>query len=371
LRTLPRVLAIGAWLAAAALVFAAAAVALHAASDGAAYKSTGNNGGFNFFLQQCHFNGIVSSQNNFTWDFYPAGFTHQKQLGTYFTDVPLTDQGFYYREALRCLERQPGALTRLVAFIPTLFYSQFFPELFDAAGYRSVVPWFRHLNVLLVLLTPLGYAALRRRNAPLADLLLGTGAVLWITAAWFNVDHRHLYALSFVYCLFGVAGGWQWWRAGWHLKLGYAAGAAAVTTLALWLFAGHGPWALYDDKPVRITPRQVDIAVPDGTPAFSLDALRFWNTVTIALDGPQHPSALRLSLDAQDIYDLTFMRSGQPVGKVRLALKRLDDGSEPKGLIRRVLKLPPGLHEQGFDALVVTPVSGSGSYAMAGLELLP
>lgn len=366
---LRRRIAMPVWLAAAALVFAAAAGALHAASDGAAHKSTGNNGGFNFFLQQCHFNGIVSAQNHFTWDFYPAGFTHQKQLGTYFTDVPLSDQGFYYREALRCIERQPGSVIRLVAFIPTLFYSQFFPELFDAAGYRTVVPWFRHLNVLLVLLTPLGYLALRRRNPPLADLLLGTGAVLWLTAAWFNADHRHLYGFTFVYCLFGVAGAWRWWQAGWRLKLGYAAAAAAFTALAVWLFAVHGPWALYDDKPVRIRPWQVNLPVPDGTPVFSLDALRFWNTVTIVLDGPQHPAELRLSLDAQGIYDLTFQRQGQTAGKVRLALNRADDGSEPKGLIRRALKLPAGLRERGFDTLVVTPVSGNGLYAMAGLEL--
>ena len=355
--------------AAAALVFFAAGFALWVVSDGASYKPTGNNGGFNFFLQHCHYHGVHTTQNNFTWEFQPAPFAIQPELGTFYTTVPFPDQGYYFREAFRCLAEQPGALPRLVAFAPTLFYNQFFPDLHSAQGYATLMPIVRHLNVLLSLLTPAGYFALRNSQPMAARLLLWSGLTLWITAALFNADHRHLYGFTFVTLLLGISGAVALLARPWWQTLRYAAVASAVTALAVYLFAGQGPWALYDHKRITIQASLIAKTVPNGTPWYSLDALRFWAPVHIELDGIQHARTLRLSLDNNDVYELTFWNGAESLGRVQLALANKSD--QPLGLIGRKLSLPPKITQRGYDAITVTPVAGDGSYSMAGLQLEP
>ena len=348
-------------------VFFAAGFTLWAVTDGASHKPTGANGGFNFFLQQCHYHGAYSVQDNFTWQFEPAPFAKQPELGTFYTTVPFPDQGFYYREALRCLAEQPGALKRFVAFAPTMLYSQFYPDRFDAQGYGALMPVIRHLNVLLLLLSPAGYLALRKRQPMAARLLLWSGLTLWATAALFNADHRHIYGFSFATLLLGIPGLLALIKAPWLNSLRYVSIAAAVTALAVYLFAGKGPWALYDYKPVTIKASLIDKPVPNGTPWYSLDALRFWAPVRVELGALRHAKTMHLSLDDNDVYELGFWQGTARVGRVHLALA--EKSPVPLGLIRRNLKLPTALVEKGFDAITVTPISGDGSYSMAGLEL--
>jgi 4-amino-4-deoxy-L-arabinose transferase-like glycosyltransferase len=348
-------------------VFATAALALDWLSEGVTAKATGNNGGFNFFMQQCHYHGAISVSADYTWAFYPPVYVDHPELGVFRSSVPFPDQGFYFREGLRCLWRQPDGWMRLLAFGPSMVYGSFFPTWHDALGFDAGMALSRHGLFVLLLLMPAGVAAGWRRARQATVLLLSQMLMLWLTFALFSADHRHLYSIAFAFFVFGALGATTVWRRT-RLERWMWLGETAFLAAGLYaLFAPQGLLGLHQRRPLSIAASALSTPVEDGTPWTSLDAFRFWAPLDIALGSVRHNTALSLALDHNDRYELSFWDGPQRLGRVELALA--GDPPPPEGLINRHLRIPAAVAARGYDRLQLTPLSGDDRYAVAGLRL--
>ena len=296
-------------------VFAGAALALDWLSHGLTAKATGNNGGFNFFMQQCHYHGAMSMSADYTWAFYPPVYVDHPELGVFRSAVPFHDQGFYFREGLRCLWRQPDGWMRLVAFGPGMVYGSFFPTWHDALGFDAGMALSRHALFALLLLMPAGIAANWARARPETTLLVAQMLVLWLTYVLFSADHRHLYSIAFVCFIFGFSGAaavCQRTRPERWLWLGETAFA---TALLYALFSSQGLLGLHQRRTLTVPAATLATPVADGTPWTALEAFRFWAPLDIPLAGVRHNTALSLALDYNDRYELSFWNGDTRLGR--------------------------------------------------------
>jgi hypothetical protein len=85
--------------------------------------------------------------------------------------------------------------------------------------------------------------------------------------------------------------------------------------------------------------------------------------LTVDLEGVRHGGRLSITLDTNDIYELTFMRSGKEIGRARIM------PSYAKALYLYQLEVPPPVATQGYDQIRVAPVKGDGKYIMGYLSL--
>ncbi|MES2684898.1 MAG: hypothetical protein V4650_15365 [Pseudomonadota bacterium] len=348
-------------------VFLLASAALWWASDGASYKPTGSNGGFNFFMQQCHFFGAKTYEPGWVWQFYPPVFRDQPELGIFETTVPFLNQGFYYREGLNCLQRLPGAWSRVLALGPEMIYGNFYPHFVTASGFEAGMRISRHISLALILLSPAGWWLLQRRHPAIALLLLAQSACLLLTFVFFSADHRHLYSLAFVYFLLGISGLAALLARGWPARLRYAALATATLAMAVFLFSGSGWLSLKHHRETSFPRHLIDTPLGDGTPWYALEAMRFWAPVNIELGGMRHHALLDLALDHNDVYTLSFWHGDEKLGAVQLSLAR--DPPPPQGLVARHVRIPPAIAARGYDRLRLEAISGDGRYSVGDLRL--
>lgn len=76
---------------------------------------------------------------------------------------------------------------------------------------------------------------------------------------------------------------------------------------------------------------------------------------------------LDVSLDSDDVYELTFLQKGEIVGT--LSLGPIPEYRRSPGLVSYTADLPPGSRRRGFDTIVVTAISGNDEYAIGHLLL--
>lgn len=358
--------AVAAYVLPATAVFALAGLALWVASDRASYKPTGSNGGFNFFMVQCHYFGARSIYETANWFFYPAIFSKQPELGTYVTKVPFSDQAFYFSAAFTCIWELPDAWQRIVALPPTMLYSRFFPEpgIDQMTGFWTA--WYRHINVLLILLAPAGCVALRRQGSGFgAVLLAATGVVLWIAFAEFNADHRHVYSLIQIAAILGIGGAWALVKSTNTQKVRYVLVASVVTALSWGLLRSGGPLNLYDHRPQTVSAKVLTKPIKDGTFWSELGTFRFWAPLTIELGRTEHAAKLHLALDSNDVYRLGFYRKAEKLGEIELGITKL---KTYVGMVQREVQLPSALAAKGYDRLRLEAISGDGQASVGNLR---
>lgn len=343
------------------------ALCVQALGGGWRWALTGNNGGMNFFMQQCHYHGAEAGPPGNHWLFVPPPVAAQPELGIYQGSQPFSQQGYYFRAGLDCLLHQPGAWLRLIAYGPSMIYGGFLPSMGSAVGFATLMPVSRHLLLLLVLLLPAGLLQLRQQRSPLLVLLLATLLLMLTTFVLFNADHRHLYSLYFL-LLIGACHAlprlWRQLRAGrWH----YLLGALGCLLIGLVLFAPQRG-LLSPQRPRDLHVRAGDLAatVADGSQWTALEALRFSAAVHIDLEGPQHAASLRLSLDDNDRYQIGFSRRGQELAQLVIEPPA---APHPPGLLQRQVRVPEKIAAGGYDGLVIRALAGDGRYSLAGLRL--
>ncbi|MGF1499010.1 MAG: hypothetical protein ACFB8W_19610 [Elainellaceae cyanobacterium] len=78
---------------------------------------------------------------------------------------------------------------------------------------------------------------------------------------------------------------------------------------------------------------------------------------------PTTAAAIDISLDSNDLYQLQFLRQGQPLGEVQL-------GPKPGGgLARYRVPLPPEVANRPFDEMLIRPLEGDGFYSLGHLQV--
>lgn len=350
---------------AAAVPFLLVGAVLHASSDGAIRSGTGQNGGMNFFMQQCFVHGARSSSEQGAWVFVPPLTAQHPELGLFETRVPFSQQGYFYRAGWDCLRSDPDSLKRLAAIGPTLLYGNFMPSWYSAYGFKQALPISQHMSVFLLLLSPLGISVLMRRRAAATALLLLNGLALGATFVAFNADHRHLYSLSYLYFLFGFVGAVELLRGGLKAGLRYGAAATVVVLLLTWALRPLGPWNLYAARDLHTGPARLQAHVDPGSAWNCLACLRFRAALSVHWPKPQSGViTLRLLLDHNDDSQLTLLADGR-------VLLQQDVAASPGFGLREVrLGLADTPAAGGFDQLRIRPIRGDGRYSAASLVLV-
>jgi arabinofuranosyltransferase len=105
---------------------------------------------------------------------------------------------------------------------------------------------------------------------------------------------------------------------------------------------------------------------PEGSPwnATGNITIQPFVPLTVAFGSVQlDKHTLDISLDHNDTYLITFFKAGQTVGTLPLGPHLLPKG----GLVRYTVKIPISISLDGFDAIMVTPLGGDGSYSVGHL----
>jgi arabinofuranosyltransferase len=105
----------------------------------------------------------------------------------------------------------------------------------------------------------------------------------------------------------------------------------------------------------------------NGTP-WNFEGNRILKTpLAVVCDDRPGRRYLDVSLDSDDLYELTFLKKGDIVGS--MGLGPIPEHRRSPGLVSHTEDLPPGARSRGFDTIVVTPVRGNDQYAIGHLLL--
>lgn len=88
------------------------------------------------------------------------------------------------------------------------------------------------------------------------------------------------------------------------------------------------------------------------------------SSLIVSAEAPLRSSWLSLSVDNNDVYQLTFLLEGRAEGSVEVGTK--DNGG---GLANHVVKVPEDVQTQGFDQIRIQARTGDGSFSLG--HLLP
>jgi len=87
--------------------------------------------------------------------------------------------------------------------------------------------------------------------------------------------------------------------------------------------------------------------------------------IQIDLGRPRHEKQLEISVDANDDYEIVYLR-----GKTQLARSRIIGRIDEKGLAVRVLPIPPAAAAKGYDKIRIFPLWGDETYSVGHVRLL-
>jgi hypothetical protein len=105
----------------------------------------------------------------------------------------------------------------------------------------------------------------------------------------------------------------------------------------------------------------------DGTP-WTFEGTRILKTpLAVQCDDRPGRRYLDVSLDSDDLYELTFLKKGNIVGT--LGFGPVPEYRRAPGLVSNTADVPPEARRRGFDTIVVTPVKGNDQYAIGHLLL--
>jgi arabinofuranosyltransferase len=105
----------------------------------------------------------------------------------------------------------------------------------------------------------------------------------------------------------------------------------------------------------------------DGAP-WNAEGHRILKTpLAVVCDDKPGRRYLDVSLDSDDLYELTFLKKGEIVGTAGFG--PVPEYRRSPGLASYLADVPPGARSRGFDTIVVTPIQGNNQYAIGHLLL--
>lgn len=115
-------------------------------------KSISSNGGVGFAMLWCDAKSMEFNKDGWRFGFGPPANIDYPESKRFFTNIPFTNQKYYYQMGLECLKNQPGRLTIGFSSVMKLFHSHLFPTIGNVANWGLFRTIFKTLNALLFLL---------------------------------------------------------------------------------------------------------------------------------------------------------------------------------------------------------------------------
>lgn len=218
-----------------------------------------SNGGLDFFITMSNYHRIETAYDGWHFVVVAPALSWEPENGTFYTDVPFYNQGYYFRQGWEFLKRDPMRLFRSYEHMSHLFFADMLPTRLDAPGFSFWIPlwdWFKFGMFLTFGL----YAWLWRRlgaRKPEFVLMISVVALTLIVSAIFTGEPRYTYSILFIfYLLFFklVELFWQDRARGWLRRgLIYACVLASITLVIA---------AATEIRRRDLGPRSVQISLP-------------------------------------------------------------------------------------------------------------
>lgn len=115
-------------------------------------KSISSNGGVGFAMLWCDAKSIEFRNSGYSFGFGPPANVDYPENKRIFTDVPFSNQKYYYQMGLNCLKNHPERLITSISSVFKLFQSHLFPTVGGIANWENFRLVFKIITALLFIL---------------------------------------------------------------------------------------------------------------------------------------------------------------------------------------------------------------------------
>jgi hypothetical protein len=161
------------------------------------------NGGLDFFITMSKFHKVDLNYDGWHFVVVAPSLSWEPENGTFYTNVPFYEQGYYFSQGWEFLKRNPMRLFRSFEHMGHLFFADMLPSRTDAPGFtfwRPVWDWFKFIMFLTLGL----YAWMWRRlgeRKPEFVMMISIILLTLIVSAIFTGEPRYTYAILFIFYL--------------------------------------------------------------------------------------------------------------------------------------------------------------------------
>jgi hypothetical protein len=162
-------------------------------------------GGHAFLIAQCKVDVVESRQGDAVWVFVPPTFVPISQRKTFRTHVPFYDQGYWYKEGVKCIKENPKTLIDGIWLQHRLFFGPIFPHVNTAWGYGVFMAISSLLTIIFFLAGMFVAPFLwKKRRDPMRFELWCLWSLPVLTSVltyFFTVERRYMFPMLFVITL--------------------------------------------------------------------------------------------------------------------------------------------------------------------------
>jgi len=164
------------------------------------------NGGVNFAIAQCEFKKInYSTADGDAFWFSPPVFwgTNRPEIKT---DIPFSNQRYYYRMGWECLKREPARLGYNLIHIKNVFMSTFYPNFVNYVWHRNMFIFWKAIGVgLSITLLIFPFVKMNQSQSRVRSLLILLFLSLILAVFWENPgEERYLAPYFFILLISGI-----------------------------------------------------------------------------------------------------------------------------------------------------------------------
>lgn len=128
------------------------------------------SGGANFALAWCDLELLRHSGEGYSYSYVPVGHLTNTPKHNIKTDVPFTNQKYYYQMGLDCIKKQPMILVYNFKHITDLFHGNLFPNFYNIKGHNWLFIIFKIFTYFLLLpFSVFAYYIVKKRISKISD----------------------------------------------------------------------------------------------------------------------------------------------------------------------------------------------------------
>lgn len=161
------------------------------------------NGGLDFFIAVSHHHRVDVSYDGWHFFVIAPAFSWKPENGSFYTDVPFYNQGYYFDLGWEFVRHDPSVLLGNFGHLRNLFFADMLPSRNSAPGFRFWRPvwdWFKFAMFLTFGLYLWAWRYLGERLPAFALLISVIGLTLAVSFV-FTGEPRYTYSIIFVFYL--------------------------------------------------------------------------------------------------------------------------------------------------------------------------
>jgi hypothetical protein len=161
------------------------------------------NAGLDFFITMSKYHRVELNYDGWHFFIIAPSLSWEPEYGTFYTNVPFYEQGYYFSRGWEFLKRYPMRLFRSFEHMGHLFFADMLPSRADAPGFnfwRPVWDWFKFGMFLTFGLYVWMWRRLGERK-PEFVMMISVVLLTLLVSAIFTGEPRYTYSILFIFYL--------------------------------------------------------------------------------------------------------------------------------------------------------------------------